>query len=417
MADRVELVADVSRLGGDLAGLRALLDGPLAGLFGGVHLLSVPLPPDMADAETDARAALDALVRDYDIIVDLPVNDVPAASAPFLDWLEHGGASAFDGMFLTLGSVFPAGVAESDLALLHLPGPGVPFSVYAGADGAARVVWTTFGPGRIDIDVAHPQSRARLLRALDDVAASGVRRVRIADVGYARKAAGTSSYWLPHTVEFLAEITGWCRERGLRVAVDAPDDPALRRQVAALVDDVPDAEPARLVMQALRTGAGESMADWLRGRPADANDVLAAVRPTDALPPGDDRVLLAHALLLWSPGRPRVSSAALIAGTDAPPGATPDARDVPSPPISRAEVETALKRPGPAALLRLLRFRAEHPAFAGELAVRAAGADLLASWTAGADIAELDADLETGEAAVRFTRAGRRVSAPLDRLP
>ena len=227
MADRVELVADVSRLGGDLAGLRALLDGPLAGLFGGVHLLSVPLPPDMADAETDARAALDALVRDYDIIVDLPVNDVPAASAPFLDWLEHGGASAFDGMFLTLGSVFPAGVAESDLALLHLPGPGVPFSVYAGADGAARVVWTTFGPRRIDIDVrASAVARAAAPRA-------GRRRCQWAYDGSGSPTSAMSrSRPAPRRTgcrtrgRSWPRSPAWCRERGLRVTVDLP---AIRR--------------------------------------------------------------------------------------------------------------------------------------------------------------------------------------------
>ncbi len=430
-----------------------LLDGPLAGLFGAVHLVSLPLPPDPADepgadvtavvgAEVgadvtagvgvDLTADLAALVRDYDIMVDVQVNDVPADSAAFLDWLDRGAASAFDGLFLTLGSVFPSGVAESDLARLHLPGPGVPFSVYAGGDGTARVVWTTFGPRRIDVDVRHPEARRRLQRALDRVAARGVRRVRLADAGYVAKAAGSSSFWIQDTLTFLGEAAAWCRARGLRCTVDLPADPALRRDVAALVDDVPDGEPARLVADALRTGDGGALATWLQGRPADASDLLAVIDTAIRIPFGTatqsgiddaarlpldhDRLLLAHALQLWAPGRPQVSGAALIAAGDSWSTASLD-RDALPHSRSRADVETALKQPAAAALLRLVRFRADHPAFHGGLTVSAAGADLLVSWAAGADIAELDADLETGEAAVRFTRQGRRMSAPLDRLP
>lgn len=53
MPDRVELITYVDRLGGTLAGLKTVLDGPLAGLFGGVHLLPFFTPYDGADAGFD----------------------------------------------------------------------------------------------------------------------------------------------------------------------------------------------------------------------------------------------------------------------------------------------------------------------------------------------------------------------------
>lgn len=55
MRAEVELIAYADRFGGDLAGLRALLDGPLKGLFGGVHVLPFYRPHDGADAGFDPQ--------------------------------------------------------------------------------------------------------------------------------------------------------------------------------------------------------------------------------------------------------------------------------------------------------------------------------------------------------------------------
>ena len=55
MADTVELITYADRLGGDLPGLREVLHGPLAGLFGGVHVLPFFTPFDGADAGFDPK--------------------------------------------------------------------------------------------------------------------------------------------------------------------------------------------------------------------------------------------------------------------------------------------------------------------------------------------------------------------------
>jgi sucrose phosphorylase len=54
MKNQVQLITYADRLGGNgLAGLRQLLDGPLNGLFGGVHILPFFYPFDGADAGFD----------------------------------------------------------------------------------------------------------------------------------------------------------------------------------------------------------------------------------------------------------------------------------------------------------------------------------------------------------------------------
>jgi sucrose phosphorylase len=55
MRNSVQLVTYADRLGGSLPGLRKALDGPLAGLFGGVHVLPFFSPYDGADAGFDPQ--------------------------------------------------------------------------------------------------------------------------------------------------------------------------------------------------------------------------------------------------------------------------------------------------------------------------------------------------------------------------
>src|SRR5216683_3379070 len=187
MAAPVELIAYASRLGGDLGRLREIMAGPLAGLFGGIHILPFYLPFDGADAGFDPQdhTAVDprlgswndiaALAQDgYSVMADVIVNHVSATSPQFLDWLAKGPASAYDGMFLTLGSAFPQGAREEDLLRLYRPRPGLPFTPYSLADGSKRLVWTTFTPQQIDIDVRNQLTRDYLRQVLDQLAAAGV---------------------------------------------------------------------------------------------------------------------------------------------------------------------------------------------------------------------------------------------------
>jgi sucrose phosphorylase len=133
VATSVELIAYASRLGGDLGRLRKILAGPLAGLFAGVHVLPFYVPFDGADAgfdpqdhtKVDPRLGswddIAALARDgYMVMADLIVNHVSCTSPQFADWLAKGPKSAYDGMFLTFGSVFPRGAREEDL-LRNIP--------------------------------------------------------------------------------------------------------------------------------------------------------------------------------------------------------------------------------------------------------------------------------------------------------
>ena len=178
MRNRVQLIAYADRLGGDLVSLRRLLDSELAGAFGGLHVLPFFTPFDGADAgfdpvdhtQIDPRLGswpeLADLAATRDVVVDVIVNHVSSDSPMFADVKARGESSPFAPMFLTLSSVFPDGATEADLARIYRPRPGLPFTPYTLGD-ERRLVWTTFTPAQVDIDVRSPQGRDYLTSILD----------------------------------------------------------------------------------------------------------------------------------------------------------------------------------------------------------------------------------------------------------
>ncbi len=146
----------------------------MAGVFGGAHLLPFFTPIDGADAgfdpidhtQVDARLGTWEDVRDLggtvEIVADLIVNHVSSSSPQFLDFSQNGAASEYAGMFLTFDRVFPEGARESDILAIYRPRPTLPFSPVTLLSGERKLLWTTFNPQQVDIDVRHPQAEAYL---------------------------------------------------------------------------------------------------------------------------------------------------------------------------------------------------------------------------------------------------------------
>ena len=286
MRNEPQLITYVDRLGHDLVGLRQVIDGPLGGAFGGVHLLPFFHPIDGADAGfdpidhtlVDPRLGTwddlaDSLGHDLDVMADLIVNHVSDQSPPYLDWAERGPSSTYDGMFLTYESVFPDGATEADLLAIYRPRPGLPFTV-SGVGGRPRLVWTTFTSNQIDIDVDHPASIDYLTSILDRFQSTGVNLVRLDAVGYAIKRPGTTSFMLPETFEFIDRLGAECRARGIEMLVEIHSYYRTQIEIAARVDWVYDFALPPLVLDALFTGDAAVLRHWLGIRPANAVTVL-----------------------------------------------------------------------------------------------------------------------------------------------
>lgn len=473
--DGPQLITYADRLAGDLPGLRALLDGPLAGAFGGVHVLPFYPPFDGADAGFDPRdhTQVDPRLGTWDdvralaagraVMADVIVNHVSAQSALFADVRERGDESPHAPMFLTLGAVFPLGATEDDLARIYRPRPGLPFTVMT-LGGRRRLVWTTFTPDQVDLDLRTPQAWDYLTSVVDALTAGGVTLLRLDAVGYTGKEAGTDCFMTPATDAYTRRIVEHAHARGARVLVEVHGHHTQQIEIARTVDLVYDFALPPLVLHALTAADLEPLAGWLRIRPANAVTVLdthdgigivdvgtSDLRPGepgllapekidalverihessggtsrqatgaaasnldlyqvnctfyDALARDDRRYVLARLLQLFVPGIPQVYYVGLLAGGNDMDllARTGVGRDVNRHHYTPQEVTDALTHPAVRAQLAALRLRATHPAFGGEHTWDFDGTRGRFTWEAGDARAELTFDVADGSFEVRAT--------------
>ena len=287
MKNKVQLITYADRLaGGDLKDLQALLTGPLAEVFGAVHLLPFFNAIDGADAgfdpidhtEVDARLGswedIRALSAHVDIMADVIVNHMSSRSPQFLDFLKLGGESRYAGLFLTLDKVFPNGATESDLLTLYRPRPGLPLTTVTCESGEQKILWTSFTSSQIDIDVHHPEGRAYLDKILETFAANGVRLIRLDAVGYAVKKAGASSFMMPETFEFMAAFAAKAKALGLEVLVEVHSHYRKQIDIAQHVDWVYDFALPPLVLHSIFFKTAQYLKKWIAIRPNNALNVL-----------------------------------------------------------------------------------------------------------------------------------------------
>ncbi len=479
MKNKVQLVTYVDRFGGGtLTDLHALLNGPLAGTFGGVHLLPFFHPIDGTDAgfdpidhtQVDPRLGdwsdIAALARDVPVMADVIVNHMSSDSPQFQDFSRHGAGSKFDGLFLTMGAVFPHGASERELLEIYRPRPGLPFTVATLATGERKILWTTFTSKQVDIDVEHPQGRAYVEAILQTLAASGVTMIRLDAVGYAIKRPGTSCFMTAETFEFIDAFAGTARKLGLEVLVEIHAYYRRQIEIAARVDWVYDFALPPLVLHALYFKTAAPLAHWIAERPTNALTVLdthdgigiidigadatdreahpglvppieldrlvqtihvnsggASAEATgaaasnldlyqvnctfyDALGRDDGAYLIARAIQFFLPGVPQVYYVGLLAGMNDMEllAQSGVGRDINRHRYSVAELQQRLEAPVVQRLIQLIRLRNEHPAFDGRFAVEASGASTLTvGWTNGEHRASLQIDFASLAAEVAFT--------------
>ncbi|WP_062522194.1 sucrose phosphorylase [Demequina silvatica] len=475
----VQLITYADRLAGDLPGLARLLGTPpWSEAFGGVHILPFFTPFDGADAGFDPvdHTAVDprlggwedvrAVAQGRDLMVDVIVNHVSADSAAFRDWREHGDASEHAGMFLTMAAVYPYGATEGELARIYRPRPGLPFTPYTVA-GEKRLVWTTFTPQQVDLDIAHPGARAYLDSILDAIAGAGATSVRLDAVGYAVKTPGETCFMTLDTFAFIGEFTERCRARGLEVLVEVHSYYRRQIEIGAAVDRVYDFALPPLVLHALGTGDGEPLARWLEVRPPNAVTVLdthdgigvidvgadqtapdapGLLPPAeldalveriheasggtsrlatgaaasnldlyqvnctfyDALGADDHAYLAARALQFFTPGIPQVYYVGALAGRNdvALLRASGVGRDINRHRYSAGEASHELQRPVVRALMALCAFRTALPVFDGDFAFRLEDGVLTMGWRAGDSETQLTVDLLSHRAGLWWRHAG-----------
>ncbi|OYT93414.1 MAG: sucrose phosphorylase [Burkholderiales bacterium PBB3] len=286
MKNQVQLITYVDRLGGGgLAQLQTLLTGPLAGVFGGVHLLPFFFPIDGADAGFDPidHTAIDSRLGDWndlaalgqhvEVMADVIVNHMSSESPEFQDWAQRGDASPSAGLFLTYDAVFPQGATQADLLSIYRPRPGLPFTA-ATVKGERQLLWTTFTAKQVDIDVQHPTGQKYLSSILRKFADNGIRAIRLDAAGYAIKKAGDSCFMMPETFTFIDAFATEAKALGIEVLVEIHSHHRRQIEIAKRVDWVYDFALPPLVLHAFAFHTAAALKSWIAMRPTNALTVL-----------------------------------------------------------------------------------------------------------------------------------------------
>ena len=468
MRNSPQLITYADRLAGDIQGVLQLLSGPFAGAFGGVHILPFFDPIDGADAGFDPRdhTSVDQrlgtwndianISAHFDVMADLIVNHVSSDSEQFQNWVQLGGESQWDDLFLTLSSVFPDGASEEDLARIYRPRPGLPFTTTTMNDGTNRLVWTTFTPQQIDIDVESQSGSAYLDSILDAFASGGVNLVRLDAVGYAIKRPGTTCFMLPETYEFIEQLAERCRSRSMEVLLEIHGFYEDQISIAKQVDLVYDFALPPLVLDAIYTADTNPLKEWIKIRPTNCITVLdthdgigvidVGAHPSDQTRPGllsPERIdqlvneiarrssgestlatgaaasnldlyqvnctyldalandvnsyIIARLIQVLLPGVPQVYYVGLLGGRNDLTllEETRVGRDINRHYYTPQEILSALDTPLVEQMLNLLRWRSNHPAFGGnfELIPHSDQHQLRVRWTCPDAEAEITAEI------------------------
>lgn len=411
-----------------------------------------------------------ALSGSLEITADLIVNHISSKSQQFQDFLKYGEQSPYNGMFLTFGSVFPNGATEEDLLQIYRPRPGLPFTTVTSQTGEKFILWTTFTGEQIDLNVRHPMGDAYWKSILQTFQQHGIRTIRLDAAGYAIKKPGTSCFMIPETFEFIDELTQYAHSLGLEVLVEIHAHYQKQVEIARHVDRVYDFALPPLILHALFNQTAHYLKAWLAISPRNAVTVLdthdgigvidigAAIDSSGQLLPGlvpaeelnqlvetiheksggqsrsatghgasnldlyqvnctyydalgqnDDNYLIARAIQFFVPGIPQIYYVGLLAGKNDMQllDATKVGRDINRHYYSWGEVQGELDRPIVQSLLKLIRFRNEHPAFQGTFSLlHSADSLLLIRWEHSDSWAQLEVNFADSTVEIKYLENG-----------
>ena len=444
LKNKVQLVAYVDRFGGGgLQSLSRLLEVELQSLFGSVHLLPFFHPIDGADTgfdpidhtRVDSRlgdwADIRSIANHTDVIADLIINHISTNSPQFMNYLEAGEDSEYADLFVSFDRVFPGGATSEEMLSIYRPRPELPFSAKSLRNGSKRLLWTTFTPQQVDIDVESKSGRKYLIGVMQTFAAAGVRVLRLDAVGYAIKRRGTSCFMLPDTFELISTLREFAHDFNMEILVEVHSHYSTQIKLAEQADWVYDFALPPLVLHTLFSGDARALKKWLSICPSNCISVLdthdgigvidVAGATDDATKSGlitsielarlvetihlnsngssrnatgegksnldayqvnctyfdalggiENDYLLARMIQSFSPGIPQVYYVGLLAGRNDLERfkVTGSGRDINRGRYNSNDIRRELNTPVVRKLLDLIRFRNSHPAFAGEFLLR-----------------------------------------------
>jgi sucrose phosphorylase len=400
----------------------------------------------------------------HDILLDLMVNHISAKSGYFKDFLKKGRKSEYADLFITFDKIWPDGNAsqeEINKIFLRRTEPYSDFTIEE--TGEVERIWTTFGKTtpseQIDMDINSDITRKLLSDFLSNFSQNNVKIVRLDAIGYVVKKPGTSCFFVePEIYQFLDWITELAHSLDIELLPEVHAHYSTQFKLAEHGHWIYDFILPYMVLDTIVNKNSERLCEYLKTRPhkqftmldchdgvpikPDMNDLYNSAdarklvdiclergsnlslifSPKHRDPDGfdvhqirgtyysmlgcdDDAYLAARAIQFFTPGVPQVYYVGLLAGENDETGfkKTGDGREINRHNFSLEEIDQVIKKNVVQRLLKLIRFRNQHPAFNGEFKVQDyVDHELVLSWEQGDKGCQLKVDLNTYQAVIEY---------------
>jgi sucrose phosphorylase len=283
LKNKIQLIVYPDCIGHNLRDLKGVLDGYLADVVGGVHIL--PFYPSSGDRgfsplthlEVDKRFGtwddVVSISKDYDLMVDLIVNHISSESVYFKDFIKNGDQSEWTDLFLDVDRLLKRNNETSDSVFekTYRPRPSSPIKSYRLADGTTKRLWSTFTDQQVDLDITSSTTRALIESFVHKLIDCDVNIIRLDAIGYCIKKPNTVSFMLPETYSVMQWIKDIANPQDVKILAEVHSNYHKQLQLAGSpsVDLVYDFALPLLVLHAIYSSDSARLVHWIKIRPSN----------------------------------------------------------------------------------------------------------------------------------------------------
>ena len=276
--NKAMLITYADSLGKNLRDLERTLDGPLAGAFGGVHIL--PFFPSSGDRgfspityrEVDPAFGswedVDRIGSRYYLMFDYMINHISVRSPEYQDFLKNKDASRYRDFFIRFKDFWENGepTPEEDAAIYRRRiGKGT-YIIANFADGTSEKVWCTFSDEQVDINCQRSKEAKRFLREnMAFLSGHGCSLIRLDAFAYATKKAGTNCFFVePEVWQLMAEARDAAGVNDVEILPEIHENCFIQMKLSEKGYYVYDFQLPMLLLNAIFTGRTLYLKNWLK---------------------------------------------------------------------------------------------------------------------------------------------------------
>lgn len=421
------LITYADSLGKNLKELDENLSKYFKGALGGVHLLPFfPSTGDRGFAPIDyvdvdeafgSWEDVEKLGEQYYLMFDFMINHISRQSKYYQDYQQNKDQSPYKDLFLSWDKFWPEGrPTKEDVDLIYKRKDRAPKQEIVFADGTCENLWNTFGEEQIDLDVRKDVTKEFIKKTLLSLIEHKASVIRLDAFAYAVKKLDTNDFFVePEIWELLDYVRDITKAKDCELLPEIHEHYTIQAKITEHDYFVYDFALPMVVLYSLYSGKTNRLVKWLKMSPMkqfttlDTHDGIGVVDVRDILTQdevdfavnelykiganvkrkyssaeynnldiyqinstyysalGDDdaKYFMSRLLQVFAPGIPQVYYVGLLAGKNDIEllEKTKEGRNINRHYYTSDEIATEVKRPVVAALLNLLRFRNQTPAF------------------------------------------------------